>query len=138
MPDQPPHDIPCPVCGETVFSVAKKCKHCGEWLDRPPIEQANTIAEKADYTRAVLSVVFVALFACIPLYYLIIPDGKLPQASQASSPQWGAPLNAEELRDMEKLKNLWRSQCVDVDEATCEQVTNVRAAKKAIEIRQMR
>jgi len=23
----------CPFCGEEILSTAKKCKHCGEWLD---------------------------------------------------------------------------------------------------------
>ena len=26
--------IQCPYCGEEILAVAKKCKHCGEWLDK--------------------------------------------------------------------------------------------------------
>jgi hypothetical protein len=26
---------PCPYCGEEILAVAKKCKHCGEFLDKP-------------------------------------------------------------------------------------------------------
>ena len=28
-----PQKTTCPFCGEEILSVAKKCKHCGEWLD---------------------------------------------------------------------------------------------------------
>ena len=24
----------CPYCGEVILASAKKCKHCGEWLDK--------------------------------------------------------------------------------------------------------
>jgi len=27
---------PCPYCGEQILSAAKKCKHCGEWLQGGP------------------------------------------------------------------------------------------------------
>jgi hypothetical protein len=26
-------EIACPACGEFILATAKKCKHCGEWLD---------------------------------------------------------------------------------------------------------
>ena len=25
--------IKCPYCGEEILAIAKKCKHCGEWLN---------------------------------------------------------------------------------------------------------
>lgn len=31
----------CPYCGEEILAVAKKCKHCGEWLDKK--EEVNTV-----------------------------------------------------------------------------------------------
>jgi len=29
----------CPYCGEEVLAVAKKCKHCGEWLENTTVKQ---------------------------------------------------------------------------------------------------
>jgi len=29
-----PEEIKCPFCAEKIQADAKKCKHCGEWLDR--------------------------------------------------------------------------------------------------------
>ena len=29
----------CPYCGEEILAVAKKCKHCGEWLDETTIRK---------------------------------------------------------------------------------------------------
>ena len=29
----------CPNCGEEILAVAKKCKHCGEWLDETTIRK---------------------------------------------------------------------------------------------------
>jgi hypothetical protein len=31
---------PCPFCDGEIQAIAKKCKHCGEWLDRQPVTPA--------------------------------------------------------------------------------------------------
>lgn len=33
----------CPFCGEEIMETAKKCKHCGEWLDRQSEESLQVI-----------------------------------------------------------------------------------------------
>lgn len=40
----------CPYCGEEILAVAKKCKHCGEWLDGRRIERnvVETEEEEGD------------------------------------------------------------------------------------------
>ncbi len=34
VPPVPPSTKKCPFCAETILAAAKKCKHCGEFLDR--------------------------------------------------------------------------------------------------------
>ena len=30
-----PYEVRCPHCSEKILSTARKCKHCGEWLQSP-------------------------------------------------------------------------------------------------------
>ena len=40
IPDANKQYIPCPFCGEDILPIAKKCKHCGEFLDTPEAKKA--------------------------------------------------------------------------------------------------
>ena len=31
----------CPYCGEEIMADAQKCRHCGEWLDKTPIDNVE-------------------------------------------------------------------------------------------------
>lgn len=36
----------CPYCGEEILATAKKCKHCGEWLDKSAMPSSVTSAAR--------------------------------------------------------------------------------------------
>lgn len=38
----------CPYCGEEILLVAKKCKHCGEWLDRKEMKPCPICGEEIE------------------------------------------------------------------------------------------
>ncbi len=53
--DQKPKQLepqmkPCPFCGEQIMETAKKCKHCGEFLD--PVLRAS--AEKSQQSEKII------------------------------------------------------------------------------------
>ncbi len=45
-----PQMKPCPFCGEQIMETAKKCKHCGEFLD--PVLRAS--AEKSQQSEKII------------------------------------------------------------------------------------
>lgn len=47
-PDSTP-TTSCPYCGETILSVAKKCKHCGEYLDEELRASKITVSGSAPH-----------------------------------------------------------------------------------------
>lgn len=42
---------PCPMCGETILSIAKKCKHCGSMLDDSDNQQRVTVTGKDPFAE---------------------------------------------------------------------------------------
>lgn len=66
----------CPFCAEEILPDAKKCKHCGEWLDNPSIRfstpsnssiDARAVSKgikEAQYSKSVSG--FLTMLALIP------------------------------------------------------------------------
>lgn len=61
---------PCYYCGEDVPYRARKCKHCGEWLDE--LERVKRVAEADPGLTGIEVVLFCFLFLLVPLANLVI------------------------------------------------------------------
>ena len=56
----------CPYCGEEIMAIAKKCKHCGEWLVKPqdlerhqqPIKKESYFNSKYLYDKVWMNLIF--------------------------------------------------------------------------------
>lgn len=76
----------CPYCGGEIMESAKKCKHCGEWLEERPIspQQASTpeskpqteVEIKDSITKIIFLFVFGGLILAIVIWLIIVSNQK--------------------------------------------------------------
>ena len=53
QPVQQEERIRCPFCGEEILAIAKKCKHCGSWIDAQPQTPVPVMPPSSTYTPPV-------------------------------------------------------------------------------------
>lgn len=78
-----PERIECPACGESILPAARKCKHCGEWVQPPASPPAPLPAGSAEFApppseqpapqvqahveNRMVQSILVTLLCCLPL-----------------------------------------------------------------------
>lgn len=78
----------CPYCGGEIMSAAKKCKHCGEWLEARPQNSSNEHREpqpnsqgtdveiKHSNTKKIIIIVVCVIILALVITDLIISNQK--------------------------------------------------------------
>ena len=79
----------CPYCGEEILGVAKKCKHCGEWLEKPEAEKPDdtAISRPMFFTMLTIAVASSTFYWFFLMWYiLVVPFGVNENSLSASIP----------------------------------------------------
>ena len=67
---KPPETIACPFCGEEILNVAKKCKHCGAWLNNNE-QGINPSHDNKNYSNEKISIIGI-IFGILTIILIII------------------------------------------------------------------
>lgn len=78
----------CPYCGGEIMNIAKKCKHCGKWLearpqttsDKPqesqPNAQCTEVEIKHSNTKKIILIVIGALILAFVIWLIVVSNQK--------------------------------------------------------------
>lgn len=80
-----PQSKTCPFCGETILSTAKKCKHCGEFLDGSHAKTTTDLAASSNTVRVLVISIVLAALLCGGGYYVYSSMKSEKEAKQAEA-----------------------------------------------------
>ena len=63
----------CPFCGKEILAVAKKCKHCGNWIDgtNQPVSKQSNEKSGTKITIMIVAIILIVLLALLLLFFSI-------------------------------------------------------------------
>src|SRR5436305_5960962 len=68
-------DKPCPYCGEMILAVARKCRHCGQYLDpslrRPQHDAMERLMLPVDTPPSAIAAGYLGLVSFFPLFGIV-------------------------------------------------------------------
>ena len=120
----------CPYCGKEILAVAKKCKHCGEWLDgrekQPTCSTMPNNGSKDHYKY--IYVVLGVIVAIVLVYFLVSNKGQHEDNASmvaAISDSVGI-INSASTSEVERVAPQMRSETDDNDKLseTISHITN--------------
>lgn len=85
-----PDERPCPLCGEPILVVARKCRHCGEFLDALPVPARPETPPQPAIAFYAMSLVIPLIGLALGAFYLSKPSpacrefGKISMVCSAS------------------------------------------------------
>ena len=92
----------CPYCGEEILSVAKKCKHCGEWLDKEDAGNGEKRGRAHNKSAVIIGIAAaVAATACALAIFMTRQPAAGTAGTQPETAEAGA-LPAQDLNEAEE------------------------------------
>lgn len=74
----------CPYCGGEIKAAAKKCKHCGRWIEEQPAEKPSNGSDKKE-SIAILSIIALVVIVLAASFFFIGRNGSSGDTNENTS-----------------------------------------------------
>lgn len=98
-----PDEILCPFCGEKIKAIAKKCKHCGEWLDETNGKSKTESVKRQYASRTIIALILLLVAITTITLVIVIQNVEQTAEKRPSESEITEKENPDSLRNQEEL-----------------------------------